>query len=175
MNPKLDNIGSTIGGTLIDLIYTNCDIIAESGTLNWAIADHEVIYVTRKKSKEPARKIKFKGRTYRNYSQEQFQRAIRAYCWDDFLELKNPEECWKVLLHRITEIADTMCPIKNYSVKEKRDPWITNEILEKLKDKDFARKTAKQTKLKKDWTNQRKQINEVKSLINRAKKAYSGK
>ena len=32
MNPKLDNIGSTIGGTLIDLIYTNCDIIAESHT-----------------------------------------------------------------------------------------------------------------------------------------------
>ena len=122
----------------------------ESGTLNWAIADHEVIYVTRKISKEPARKFKFKGRTYRKYSQEQFQRAIQAYCWDDFLELKNPEECWKVLLHRITEIADTMCPIKNYIVKEKRDPWITNEILEKIKDKDFARKTAKQTKLKKN-------------------------
>ena len=172
MNPKMDNIGLTVGGSLIDLIYTNCDIIAESGTLNWAIADHEVIYVTRKKSKEPARKIKFKRRTYRNYSQEQFQRTIRAYCWDDFLELKNPEEWWKVLLHRITEIADTMCPIKNYIVKEKRDPWITNEILKKLKDKDFARKTAKQTKLKKDWINQREQINEVKSLIKRAKKEY---
>ena len=37
--------------TLIDLIFTNCDKIADKGTKNLNLSDHELVFVTKKKLK----------------------------------------------------------------------------------------------------------------------------
>ena len=50
-------------------------------------------------------------------------------------------------------IADRMCPLKRYKVAQAKDPWITNEILEMIKDKDRLLRKAKKCKLAADWEN----------------------
>ena len=58
-----------------------------------------------------------------------------------------------VEMNKILEIADRMCPLKRYKVPQAKDPWITNEILEMIKDKDRLLRKAKKRKLAADWEN----------------------
>ena len=48
-----------------------------------------------------------------------------------------------------------MCPLKTFKIKQKKDPWITSELLELIKDKDYALKCAKRTKNSDDWVRAR--------------------
>ena len=46
---------------------------------------------------------------------------------------------------------DVMCPLKSFKIRNRKDPWITNEILEAIKDKDVLLKKAKKSKKEEDW------------------------
>ena len=61
----------------IDLIYTNSEYVSESGCIDINISDHLATYVTRKRVNPPATKIQFEGRSYENYTTEDF--------WDELL------------------------------------------------------------------------------------------
>ena len=53
----------TRGDHCIDLIYLNCDYIATSGVMPLLLSDHELIFVTRKKSKTKYNRANFVGRS----------------------------------------------------------------------------------------------------------------
>ena len=38
---------------------------------------------------------------------------------------------------------DIMCPLKILKIKQKKEPWISNHLIELIKDKDYALKRAK--------------------------------
>ena len=52
----------------IDLIYTNSDYVIASGIVSVNLSDHNMIYLTRKKSKEKSEIKTFYGRSYTNYN-----------------------------------------------------------------------------------------------------------
>ena len=41
---------------------------------------------------------------------------------------------------------DDMCPTKTFRVKQEKEPWITPQLIELIKDKDYAMKKAKRKK-----------------------------
>ena len=45
----------------------------------------------------------------------------------------------------IVNILDDMCPIRNRKVKDRNEPWITDEILDIIHEKNRAWKKAKKT------------------------------
>ena len=49
--------------TLIDLVFTNCDFVFESGVLDINLSDHEGIYLIRKKRKDHYKRIDKYGRS----------------------------------------------------------------------------------------------------------------
>ena len=60
----------------IDLIFTNMDYIAKSGTIDLFMSDHRPVFLIKKKQKSHHPKLNFSGRTYRNYSQDIMQGKI---------------------------------------------------------------------------------------------------
>ena len=52
---------------------------------------------------------------------------------------------------RILEQADLLCPTRSFRVKEIREPWITNEAVEAIRDKDKLLLKAKKSKKEADW------------------------
>ena len=52
------------------------------------------------------------------------------------------------------------------------DPWITNEILEAIKDKDRLLCNAKRSDSEADWIRARRRRNEVKTLVKHAKSNF---
>ena len=124
----------------IDLIFSNSDYILNNGLLDWNISDHMGIFITRKKSKINNKKIEFEGRSYKNYIKEDFQWNIINEKWDQFYESTDPNEAW-MILKNIN--IDEMCPIKTLKINEKRDPWISNELMERVLDKNKLLKKSK--------------------------------
>ena len=62
---------------------------------------------------------------------------------------------------KILSIIDVMCPIKTFKVKEIREPWLMNEAIEAIKDKDRAMRKAKRTGGEEDWVIARRLRNAV--------------
>ena len=73
------------------------------------------------------------------------------------------------MCNKIISIADQMCPLKSYKVAQAKDPWITNEVLEMIKDKDRLLRKAKKHKLAADWENAKLARNNTNAVIQQAK------
>ena len=113
--------------------------------------DHKLIAFTKKKIKIKTEKIPFKGRSYVNYDKDLILQRLSDYDWDEINELDNPTDMWNYLIQKIKEILNEMCPLKGFRVKNSGKPWITNELLEQIKDKDRALRRAKKSNNPEHW------------------------
>ena len=153
----------------IDQIVTNSNVILAWGVADINLSDHQLVYVQRKKSKMPIKKTTFKGRSYRNYDVNIFKQEIVEQNWNELFASTEPEKIWDIMLSKITEVADNMCPVKEFKIKKYKDPWITPEILDLINEKDRALKKAKKTKKELDWIIARHLRNNCLSKIRKSK------
>ena len=156
----------------IDQIFTNSSLIIESRTLDWNISDHLAVYVRRKKTRSRLRKINFEGRSYRNFDKEDFQGNLIGVDWTGFYESKDPDLCWEMMEGYIRKELNARCPVRSFRVKEIRDPWITDEILEEIKDKDNYLDRARKSGYPEDWAIARRERNRVCKLVRNAKSEF---
>ena len=135
----------------IDNIYSNSDVIRNSGTLDWNFSDHQAVFVNRKKTFEKLSKKKFKGRSYKNYNKETFQDILRNFSWNEFFIEEDPDVCWSIFINRIINSLEEMCPEKEFKIFEYKESWMNRDIMELIIDKDKALKLAKKSKKEGDW------------------------
>ena len=158
--------------TCIDQIFTNSDFIASSGIIDLNISDHLAIYCSRKKVPVKNAKKIFTGRSYRNYIKEDFQDSVLNVDWAPFYDSTDPVKCWDIMENIIKSEIDKTCPIKTFKVSASSDPWITNELLEEIRDKDLALKRARKTGRDDHWAFARNERNRVGRLVELARKDY---
>ena len=72
----------------------------------------------------------------------------------------------------IKKEIDIMCPQKHFKIKNKKYPWISDELLEQIKDKDNLLKKAKKSNKQEDWDEARKLRNQTKTNIRVAKSEF---
>ena len=51
---EIINKDTRITSTRIDLIFTNCSNITDSGTIDFCMSDHEIVYFVKKKTRSKA-------------------------------------------------------------------------------------------------------------------------
>ena len=153
----------------LDHIYSNCNIVTDSGTLDVYISDHLPVFLNRKKSKILQNKVEFTGRSYRNYDFDVYANELRNKNWKNFDTETDPNQLWQIFHDNVYQSLDVLYPTKTFSVKKYKEPWITNEHLELIRDKDLALKKAKRTKKDTDWVIARRLRNECLSKIRKAK------
>ena len=136
----------TCKGNCIDLIFTNSNDIANSGVLDINLSDHDLVFATNKKMTPKREYIDFLGRSYRNYDANSFKNNLLTFDWFDYWTLDDPNSCWNFLLNRITLEIDKSCPLKKRRVRNSNEPWLCNEILEAIFDKDQAWKLGETSK-----------------------------
>ena len=156
----------------IDLIFTNSGSISNQGTLDVNISDHEMIFVTRKHVSKEKNPSSFNGRLYKNYNENLFLQKLSLSDWDAFYQCNDPNEAWNIFENKILGIIDVMCPVKKFHVRHLKDPWISQEILEAIKDKDMLLSLAKRTNKIDDWFIARRRRNEVKNIVKNAKSNF---
>ena len=158
-------------GSCIDNIFSNSDQIAESRVLDWNFSDHLVVAVRRKKAALSQTKVEFKGRSYKSYSREDFHELVNSN-WDRFYESLDPSHCWDIMLSRIRSYLNRTCPQKAFRVKEVRELWITNELIEEIKDKDRVIREAKRSGRAGDLAHAKAERNRVGRLVELAKAEF---
>ena len=138
---------SKTSSTILDMVFTNMKYIKEAGTLDSFLSDHQPIFLLKKKVKTTGRQEQqFEGRSYRHYNKQQFIDNVKAQKWDYFYDAADPMEAWDEMLGIINREANKQCPVRKYKIKHNKPCWLTNEILEQMKDRDYFYQKAKRTK-----------------------------
>ena len=75
-------------------------------------------------------------------------------------------------MNNIRISIDHLCPIKKFSIKPVTNPWLTNELLEEIKDKDAALRKARKTKRDDHWADARSLRNSCLKNIRSAKAEF---
>ena len=156
----------------LDLIFTNCDNICKAGVINMNISDHLPILLTRKNIKIAKPKCTFTGRSYRIYNKDNFQRKIREADWLDFDNSDSVAKKWDCLIDIVKRIIDEMCPLKLFKIKQEKEPWISNQLIELIKDKDYALKRATKSKDPLLWAESKRLRNNCTKRLRDARADY---
>ena len=163
---------SVHGCSTIDLILTNSNYISHSGVLNCNLSDHDLIYMVRKKMTPKRKRTWFMGRSYKDLDVGALQNKLRTDNWDSLFNSTKPDDCWKIIIDKISEIANQQCPIKRINIKNVRLPWVTPALLELINDRDKATKKAKLTSKKEDWDIAKRLRNQTKTGTMAARAEY---
>ena len=158
--------------TLLDVVLSNSKCVSCSGTLDHHISDHQPIYAVHKKERDKRDKVQFRGRSYRNFNSEVFREKLRNARWEEFYDLGDPEEAWNFMLGRITLILDEMCPIQTFQIRNYRPDWMTDELIEQIKDRDYFYRKAKASGNEDDWNIARHLRNVTNLNIRQSKKDF---
>ena len=131
--------------TLIDLAFTNKpELINGSGIIHLGISDHSLIYIQRKISIPRNNPKVIKTRQLKHYSVNNFKSDIFIHLhngifWDTMLD---PNIMWKKWKTTFLSIADFHAPETTKKVRSEYAPWITNNIREVMKQRDFLKKSS---------------------------------
>ena len=153
-------------------IFSNSEEIVESKIMDWNFSDHLMVAVKRKRLRCRHNKVEFKGRSYRDYVKENLQVELIHRNWDAFYRLVDPTECWDMLVNCIRVFLDKNCPKKSFRVKQIKEPWVTNEIIEEIKDKDRSLRDAKRSGKVEDWETAKRARNRVGRLVEQGKSDF---
>jgi hypothetical protein len=115
---------------LIDLIFTNVQQkIVEFGVTDPGLSDHSLVYCVFKSGliRDPPKLIEF--RSFKNYNKQSFNTEDIDDCINSWNKL-------------FSEVADSHAPIKSRKVRGVHTPWMTFEISECMKDREFHLKNG---------------------------------
>ena len=158
--------------SLLDIVFTNSRYISKAGTLEHFVSDHQPVFVVKKKKTDHRPKVEFTGRSYRNYEKAKFETLLLDYCWDDFYQQTDLNEAWACILERVVKVLDGMCPIRSYQIRNYRPEWVTNELLEQIKDRDYFYGKAKNGGDEDDWNIAKNLRNRTNANIRQARKEF---
>ena len=160
--------------SIIDTIFTDMEYINSSGTLDITISDHLPVFVVKKKTSSPKNISFIEGRTYKNYTKENFQTLIRNdKGWAAFWNLENDANTlWDIMYDIILTASDTLCPLVKMKINNNNPEWFSQEILEEIHYKSELFREYKETKSPNTWIAFKAQNKFVKSLIKSGKEEF---
>ena len=130
--------------SLIDNIFINSiEYMSYSGNLTIQISDHLLQFVLLEgffKEVLP-KKINIYERNFKHFSEREFEEALKIGDWDSILSLhqNDPDLSMNNLYNDTTYLLDEFAPYRKLTKKEfklKSKPWISNEILTKIHERD---------------------------------------
>ena len=65
-----------------------------------------------------------------------------------------------------------MCPIRSYKIRNSKPCWLTSELIEQMKDRDYFYRKAKRTNIEEYWNIAKFHRNEANFNIRKAKAEY---
>ena len=79
-----------------------------------------------------------KIRSLKNYNKETFQADLLDVDWSSVICLDNVIQAWEIFKSIFMSAIDNIAPMKEVRIKQRTQPWITNEILQCIKNRDKA-------------------------------------
>ena len=160
--------------TCIDLIFTSIkskhtytDIIPVT------LSDHFLISTTVNLTCIEKGSKSVRTRSYKNFILDDF---IKHLVESDVLSKVYSSNCvetaWHLFMTEFLRISHLHAPIRNHKVKIRNCPWITRDILNLIKQRNFLHKVAVRSRSPLDWVNYKLTRNLVTTTIRKRKKEF---
>ena len=163
--------GQTESG--LDHIYTNKPDKLSSVYAEFAGgSDHKLIKVTRY-TKSMKRAVRYvRKRSFKNFKDEDFQAAVKNLSWWELYMCEDADQAAQLLTNKLTDILDTMAPVRTIQVRSKYVPWLSDSTKEVLKERNNAQATAAQSQNLDDWRLYKSLRNSATARMRQEKKAW---
>ena len=159
--------------TIIDLVFTNKpELVTNFGVIHIGISDHSLIFLQRKISVPRSEPKLINKRNFKHYNVDAFRSDLAAYLANLTLTIQDPDDMWSQWKDRFLTVADMHAPQETKKVRNVNSPWITKNIRQKMRHRDFLKKKAIQTKSKHYHQAYKKERNELNKLIKKTKVEY---
>ena len=120
------------GENIVDLIFCNSNKVQYTGLLNWNVSDYVPTLINIKKQKTF---FEFTGRSYRLFNEDMFINDLSILLTEERLNLiANVNDQWDLFFNAVKNTLDKMCPVRDFSFKKEKPPWLTHDLIELIKD-----------------------------------------
>jgi hypothetical protein len=132
--------------TLIDVFLTSTpNLVAETKVVPVSISDHDLVFASLKLKKERTKPVYIYARSYKRYNREAFLKDMSAAPWsvvDCFDDVEDSLNAFNLLFN---EILDCHAPVKKIKIRNRPNPFVTDDIRELMKTRNHWRKEARKT------------------------------
>ena len=124
--------------SILDLIITSDnDKLSQSGVLNVGVSDHLITYCTRKLNRVKLNSHNTVNiRSLKNYSSELFTDKLKNINWYNVIDIDDVNMAWDKFKELFTSVIDEIAPKKQVRIKNHTEPWMTDEILRCIRERD---------------------------------------
>ena len=112
------------------------------------------------------------GRPYKSYDRSLLTANLRESDWREFYWAESVNDKWDIMHNRIFSELNTQCPLRKFRRRILRPPFITDGLLEQMKDRDYFYKKAKKHGNDNDWEIAKYLRNQTNTNIRKAKSEY---
>lgn len=159
--------------TLVDLCFNNVKHNVLAGVLTLTISDHLPRFILKKKLKRTRIMREFKGRDYNRLNADQIKTNLSLIIPETIENGADPDVIWNKIESTFVEIADQMCPITTFHVKDDKPPYLIGYLGDQMVQHDrlFHRARLKpwDNTL---WEEAKNQKYKVRALIRHSKRAF---
>ena len=160
--------------TLIDLLITNKkQNIAKSGVIHLGLSDHSLIFATRKHSAFNSRQNVRYTRNFKKFNTTDFLYDLSQIPWENVALHDDPNICYRVWRSFYLQVLDRQTPLRRMRVRGNSLPWVTPNIKELMRMRDFHTRKAVKCKSHLHLAKYKETRNRVNAEIYRAKKTFS--
>ena len=135
--------------TLIDHVSTNKpDCVSSSGIISCGISDHEAVYLVRSMRMPKIRRDPktVTVRKCRRFDLDAFKSDLQGVHFDEIKSLSsNPNGMWLIWKTLFSDVLNKHAPVTNIKVKGNSLPYITAEVRQLARQRDYLRKKANKT------------------------------
>ena len=164
------------GESLIDHIYTTCpDKICKSGVIHTGMSDHCFVYVIIGKEKNIFKQNYYKysiNRNYKKLDENSFISDMRKVNWSEITCHDNIDDAVNDFENKFLKVANIHAPMRRKRVRKQISPWLTDEIVKAMRERDKLKKEASKSNSPQSWMEYRKHKNKVNGMIKTSKKSF---
>ena len=158
--------------TLIDLILSNSKEATECQVVDLGLSDHSLVCIKRSKLKIKKSPRFVISRSFKNFNQEAFLDDLGNLDWSKVIHTNDVDTAVSQFNKNVLEVLNRHAPLTKKRLRDSSPQWVTEELLDAIKRRDYLKKIASRTKANTDWTRFKKQRNFVINLNNRLKKGH---
>ena len=147
-------------------LLRTCDIV------DIGMSDHSLVIVRRTHNRKKASPLSIATRSFKNFIEEAFLNDLSELDWSGVTSAKSVDSATETFNLNVLNTLNKHAPCVKRKIKASSSPWVNEELLNSIKERDYFKKRASQTKLDTDWQRYRQKRNSVNHLKKHLKKTY---
>ncbi|XP_024874329.1 uncharacterized protein LOC112456176 [Temnothorax curvispinosus] len=136
------------------------------------LSAHDLVDITYKVKVERFQRRHITARDFRSFYPETFWNELAEYDWSSVFTAEDIDSKVSILNDYLLECFDKHAPLRNVYPRHLPAPWLTNDIKNKIKKRNIARRKWKRCRNDTNYDNYKHLRNQVQSLVRKAKCNY---